>query len=147
MLTHTDGVGIEAQRNTYCHNTKKKIVTINFESEHDYEIEVTKFTEILCNSLEDDDRKQHASLHSHIRTRQDCRESKLEKVAGPDGHVTRPATTKQRYSGRKVSTDVNYQCYVCKKILKRDGSVNHAQTYFCCSIFKIPFFRENKASQ
>ena len=32
----------------------------------------------------------------------------------------------------------------CRKFLKRDGLVNHLQTFFCYSICKIPFYKEHR---
>ena len=51
--------------------------TNNFETEHDYEIEVTKFTDILSKRLEGDFRKQHAPRRSHINTRKAYEDAKL----------------------------------------------------------------------
>ena len=45
---------------------RRQCETNNFETECDYEIEVTKLTGMLSKSLEDDVRKQHAPRHSHI---------------------------------------------------------------------------------
>ena len=86
-------------------------------------------------SLEHDIRKKHAPRRSHFGTRQLYGKAKLERIVGPYFRVTLPATKKQGDSGRKVGTVEIQQCYVYKKHLKRDASVNHAQTYFCCSIF------------
>ena len=79
---------------------------INFKTEYDYETEVIKFTRISCKSSEDEVRKKHTPQYSHIRTREYYGEAKLERIVGPDGRMTRPTTTKKRYSGRKVGTVV-----------------------------------------
>ena len=57
---------------------------------------------MLCKSLEDNARKKDAPRHIPISTREDCEESKLDMIVGPDGHTTCPETSKQRDSGRRV---------------------------------------------
>ena len=58
------------------------------------EIEVTKFTGVLCKMLEDDVVKQCAPRRSHISRREAYGEAKLESIAGPDGYMNCPATSK-----------------------------------------------------
>ena len=48
---------------------RSQFESATFETEHDYEIEVAKLTDVLCKRLEDDARKLHSPRHSHIRTR------------------------------------------------------------------------------
>ena len=63
---------------------RRTFETINFETQNDYEIEVTKFTDISCKSLEEDVRKKHSPRRSHINTRQAYGQAKVEIIEGPD---------------------------------------------------------------
>ena len=69
--------------------------TNNFETKSNYEIEVTKFADILCRYLEDNVRKKHAPRCSHVNTREDYGEELLERISYPNGLNTRPTTTKK----------------------------------------------------
>ena len=80
---------------------------INFETEHDCEIEVIKFTGISCKSLEDNVKKQHSPQRSHISAREAYGEAKLEIIVALDGCMTRHPTVKQRESGRKLGIAVS----------------------------------------
>ena len=117
--------------------------TNNFETDHDHEIEFTKFADIPCKSLEETTRNQCTPWNSHISTRETYEEEKLERIASPDRHVTRPKTAIKRDSGRIVGVAVSYQCCACKKYLKRDDTTNYSRSFFCFSICKIPLCREN----
>ena len=90
--------------------------------------------------------KQHATRHNHISTRQACGESKLERIAGPDGRMTRPMTAKQQHLWIKVGTHVDQKWCAWRKHLKRDWSINHVKPFFFCSICKMPLCRENKVN-
>ena len=91
---------------------RRQFESSSFETDYNYEIEITKCTGVSCKKLEDDIIKQHAPQHSQINARQDCEEDKLEIIIGPDGYVTFPTTDKQCESGRKVGTDVNQKCFI-----------------------------------
>ena len=65
-------------------------------------------------------------------------------MLGVEMCATRLTTGKQRKSGRRIGTSVNQNFYDCRNHLKRDGSVGHRETFFCCSTCKIPLCRENK---
>ena len=153
MTTVTGSYGVDACR--WCRSIefkeisnallrRRKIETNNFEAEHDYEIEVTKFTDMLRKSLDDDVRKKYTPRLSHINTRKVYGEVFLERITGPYGRNDHPVTAKQRESGRRAGIDVNQKCHICRKFLKQDVSANHAQTCFCSSTCKIPLCRENK---
>ena len=94
--------------------------TNNFETEHDHEIEVTKFTDMLCKTLEDNFRKHHDPQRSHINTRESHRQDKLEKIVGPDGRMARPKTSKQRDVVRRAEEAVRHKCHVSRNCFKRD---------------------------
>ena len=47
--------------------------------EHDYEIESTKFSDVLTKNLEDGLRKQSASRRNHVNAREAFRESEIGK--------------------------------------------------------------------
>ena len=86
--------------------------TNNFETEFDYEIEATKFTNAPCKSLDDVVTKQHAPRRSHIVTRESYEEAKLQRISVQNGHIIRPETVKQRDSVRRVGTAVNMRCCI-----------------------------------
>ena len=101
-----------------------------FEIEHDYEIKITKFSDTLTKSLEENLRKKLAPWRSHTDTRLDFVEAELESILGADERVTRPATPKQRESERRAGAAVNQRCCACRKFLKRNESVNHVPDHF-----------------
>ena len=67
----------------------------------------------------------------------------MERIRAINGSTTREPTDKQRSIGRTVGTAVNRNCYVCRKYLKKDDSVNYVQTCFCCSLCKMPLCKES----
>ena len=68
----------------------------------------------------------------------------MDKILGADRCMTLPATAKWREAERVVGIAVNQCCHVCRKFLKRNGSVNYVQTCFYSSICKMPLCRENR---
>ena len=107
----------------WCRNKKFKATPIElmrrrkneikiFEIEHDYKIEITKFSEMLTKSLEDNLRKKLASRRNHSNTRLSFGEAELEMILGVDGCTTHHTTTKQREVERRVGTAINQHFYV-----------------------------------
>ena len=116
----------------------------NFEFE--YEVQIRKFSDILCGSLEDVTRKQLAQRKTMtISTPNDERNNiGLERIRSADGSTTRPPTKKQEEQGRRVGTAVNGNCFICRKYLTKNGTVNYQQTCFCCVICKMPLCKESR---
>ena len=73
-----------------------------FEIECDYEIEISKFSDALTKSLEDNLRKKLAPQRSHVSTELSFGEAELERIIGADGCMTRTTDDKQREGRRKV---------------------------------------------
>lgn len=118
-----------------------------FYVEVDYEIEIKKFSDMICSCLEDAMRKQRAKrigLANITPTGPDKDDRpKLERIRATNGSTTRNRTDKQRAQDRRVGTAANRNCYVCRKYLKKDNSVNYVQTCFYCSYCKMPLCKES----
>ena len=71
------------------------------------EIGITKFSDVLTKSLEDNLRKKLDPRQSHINAIEAFGEAELERIMCADGWMNHPATAKQRQSGRRVGADVN----------------------------------------
>ena len=65
-----------------------------FEIEHDYEIEISKFSDMLTKGLEDNLRKQLTPRRIHVNTVFASGEAGLKRILCADGHMTLPATAK-----------------------------------------------------
>ena len=121
-----------------------------FHVEVDYEIEIKKFSDMLCGCLESAIRKQRAARACNANpsvapaaTASDNGMASLERIRGANGSKTREPTEKQLASGRNVGTAMNRNCFVCRKYLKKDGRINYVQTCFCCSVCKMPLCKES----
>ena len=71
------------------------------------EIGITKFSDVLTKSLEDNLRKKLDPRRSHINARESFGEADLERIMYEDRCMNCPATVKQRELGRRVGVDVN----------------------------------------
>ena len=69
---------------------------------------------------------------------------RLKRIRGKDGNITRLPTSKQILQGHTVGTANNGNCYICRKYLTKKGDVVYRQTNFCCSICKMPIYKESQ---
>ena len=117
-----------------------------FMVENEYEIQIRKFSDMLCSGLESRVRKQLVArtkfCFSRLNRRKDNSHCELERIRGADGSTTRPATEKQKQKGRKVGTSVNSNCFICRKYKKSNDTINYVLTTWCCSVCKMPLCKE-----
>ena len=104
---------------------RRQCGTNSFETECDYDTEVTKSTDMMQKCLEDDIRKQRTPRRSHISTIEAFVEEVLEMISGLYGRNDRPTTLYQRKSGRKVGIAVSQKHCVYRKFLRRHRSMNY----------------------
>ena len=75
-------------------STRRRLKEVKtFEIEYDYEIEISKFSDALTKSLEDNLRKKLAPRRSHFSTELAFGEAELESALGADGCMARTATS------------------------------------------------------
>ena len=53
-----------------------------------------------------------------------------------------PSEDEQLNMGRSAGIVLNLNWYACQTYLKKDGVINYAQHFSCCSLFKMIFCRE-----
>lgn len=64
-----------------------------------------------------------------------------EMTIEPNGSNS-PSEDKQLNMGRSAGIVLNLNRCACQKYLKKDGVINYAQHFSCCSLFKMIFCRE-----
>ena len=116
--------------------------------EVDNEIQIRKFSDLLCISLDDYRRKQYAPRRHLAAIEDDVQidgRPSLVRIRGKDGSSTRHSTEIQRGRGRSmVGSAVVMNCYMCRKYLGRNDNVVYRQTSFCCSLCLMPLCRESR---
>ena len=117
-----------------------------FMVENEYEIQIRKFSDMLCSTLESRVRKQLVARTkfcvSRLNVTKENTHCELERIRGVDGSTTRPPTEKQLEKGRKVGTSVNSNCFICRKYKKSNDTINYVLTTWCCSVCKMPLCKE-----
>ena len=80
---------------------KINLESILIQIEHDYEVQIRKFRDGLCKSLEDTTRKQLVPRNKHC-SKEEFAEVNLKRTRGVDGYAALPKTVDQRASGRNI---------------------------------------------
>ena len=126
---------------------REMIRLIYFFAEDKHEIDIIKFTDVLTKDLEDATRAQRLPDQRHASEAHGIWSDNLEYTLGHDGYIEMPKTDKKHTLGKNVGMPVSKHCFMYRKFLKRDGYVDCAQTYFCCTIWKMPICREDKSNR
>ena len=103
---------------------------------------VQNFSDMLCENLQDTSRKQLAIRQGRDMSVTSNGAMRLARIREKDGNSTRLPTENQTAQGRTMGTANNSNCYICCKYLTKKGEVVYRQTTFCCSICKMPIFKE-----
>ena len=106
------------------------------------EIQIRKFSDLLCSRLEERRRKQYAP-----RRRldwEDMERPSLIRIRGKDGFCTRTATESQREGGRRTGSAIVMNCYICRKYLDKSDQTVYRQTSFCCSVCSMPLCQQSR---
>ena len=115
--------------------------------QEDNELQIRKFSDMLCNKLEDNVRNQHQPRRRLAGgTNWDNTEKpRLIRIKDKDGFSARPATDVQRGDGRNVGSAIVKNCYVCRKYLDKNDRTVYKQTSFCCSVCLMPLCQEDRS--
>ena len=121
-----------------------------FHVEVDYEIEIKKFSDMLCCCLESAIRKQRAARVCDVNpsvaptaTASDNGMASFERRRRANGSKTREPIEKTLSSQRSAGTAVNRNCFICRNYLKKDGRINYVQTCFYYSVCKMLLCKES----
>ena len=109
----------------------------------DNEIQIRKFSDLLCHRLEQNKRTQFQPRRRG-RSWESSDQPRLIRIKGKDGFQTRVATKNQRGGGRTTGSAIVMNCYVCRKYLNRKGETVYRQTSFCCSVCLMPLCQESR---
>ena len=120
-----------------------------FAVENEYELQIRKFSDMVCSVLENRVRKQKVArktvtIAACPPVSTDSTHCELERIKAADGLTIRTATPKQIEKGRKVGTAVNANCFICRKYLKPNNKINYVFTTFCCSVCKMPLCKASR---
>ena len=87
------------------------------QDEAKYEIMVRKFSDIMCENLQDTSRRQLAMRQARNMSSASDGEIRLERVRRKDGNIIRLQPSKQMLHGRTAGTANNRNCYTCRNHL------------------------------
>jgi hypothetical protein len=102
---------------------------------------IRKFSDQLCVNLERKQIIRKASARSvwHMPRHGHNEQEALERMATRDGSVTRDPTEKQTSREyRSVGSAIKANCFICRKYLKRDGTVDYQNTSWQCKKCRMP---------
>ncbi len=65
-------------------------------------------------------------------------------ISNNDGDTWYRLTNRQYNKGRNVGKSIQQNCFVCQKYLKRNGDTLYNQTFFRCSLCKMPLCKKDR---
>lgn len=100
------------------------------------DIEIKKFSDMLCGSLQRRERRKTFTLAQQIAVGGDDA-MLLTRIRNLDGSTTRPPTQRQA-NKRSVGTSRQMKCFICRKYLNADGTVVYNDTSMWCKSCEMP---------
>jgi hypothetical protein len=116
------------------------------ENDSDNDLQIRKFSDLLCGPLEKNARKQKAQRANPnplaARRKENESDMLLSRIHKNDT-CTREPTARQVSKGRKTGTAMAANCFICRKYLDVEGRTVYKQTSFCCASCRMPLCKNS----
>jgi hypothetical protein len=101
------------------------------------EMDILQFSDVICKKL----KPQNWRLPQRLKPGE-----ALERILNNDGDTRYKLTHRQYNKGRNVGKSIQQNCFMCQKYLKRNGNTLYNQTFFRCSLCKMPMCKKDRTN-
>jgi len=116
------------------------------DEDNDTDIDIRKFSDILCKDLKK--RANRGQTNAQFNVSQPIGQAGICQISNTDGEHCRPVTaTEAARHGRSVGSGRSQNCFVCRKYLKANGTVNYTTTTFKCACCQMPLCMKSRVGQ